>query len=68
MDKKLYRKKMKENGDTNISVAAFLGISPQRNSAKANGTHGAKYNCSEISKLKERWKLTPNEIDLIFFN
>ena len=68
MNKKLYREKMKENGDTNVSLATYLGISPQRNSAKVNGTHGANYSCTEIAKIKARWGLSVEEVDLIFFN
>ena len=67
MNKAKYRSKMALFSDTNESVANFLGITPQRNSAKVNGTHGAEYTQSEIAKLKERWKLTAREVDDIFF-
>ena len=67
MDKKLFRSKMALFGDTNLTLAAYLGISPQRNSAKLNQTNGAEYSQGEIKKIKTRWKLTANEIDLIFF-
>jgi hypothetical protein len=67
MNKKLYRSKMALYGDTNESIARALGISPQRNSAKVNGTHGAEYTTSEIMVLKARWKLTAKEVDSIFF-
>lgn len=67
MDKRLYRSKMVLNGDTNESIARALGITPQRNSAKVNGTHGADYNCSEIMIIKERWNLSAEEVDAIFF-
>ena len=67
MNKKMYRSKMALFGDTNESVAKYLGISPQRNSAKVNGTKGAEYTQGEISKLKIRWKLSAEEVDQIFF-
>jgi hypothetical protein len=67
MNKKMYRSKMALFGDTNASVAAYLGITEQRNSAKVNGTHGAEYSQKEIRMLKDRWKLTPKEVDAIFF-
>ncbi len=67
MNKKMYRSKMALNGDTNLSIALFLNITPQRNSAKVNGTKGAEYSCGEIIKIKKRWKLTPQEVDAIFF-
>ena len=68
MNKILYRKKMKEHGDTNSTLAKALGISAQRNSAKLNGTRGAEYNCAEICLIKLRWGLTAEEVDSIFFN
>ena len=67
MNKRLYRSKMALHGDTNASVAAALGISPQRNSAKLNGTHGADYSQQEIATLKKRWNLSAEEVDAIFF-
>ena len=67
MNKKLYRSKMALFGDTNSTIAKVLGISPQRNSAKVNGTHGAEYTSREIAILKVRWKLTAEEVDSIFF-
>ena len=67
MNKNLYRSKMALYGDTNASIAAALGISPQRNSAKVNGTHGAEYDCREIAILKKRWNLSADEVDAIFF-
>jgi hypothetical protein len=67
MNKAKYRSKMAFFSDTNKSIADFLGITPQRNSAKVNGTHGAEYTQGEIAKLKDRWKLTAREVDEIFF-
>lgn len=67
MNKNMYRSKMALYGDTNVTIANALGISPQRNSAKLNGTHGAEYTCGEIAVLRERWNLTAEEVDEIFF-
>ena len=67
MNKNLYRSKMALFGDTNRTVAAAIGISPQRNSAKLNGNHGADYTRREILLLKKRWRLTAEEVDAIFF-
>ncbi len=67
MNKNMYRSKMVLHGDTNSTVANALGISPQRNSAKVNGTHGAEYTCGEIAILRERWNLSAHEVDEIFF-
>ena len=67
MNKKMYRSKMALFGDNNESTAKALGITPQRHSAKVNGTHGAEHTRAEIALLKERWKLTAEEVDAIFF-
>ena len=67
MNIQMYKSKMALFGDTNASIAEYLGITPQTNSAKVNGTNGAEYSQGEISALKSRWKLTPTEIDKIFF-
>ena len=64
----LYKSKMALFGDTNASIAEYLGITPQTNSAKVNGTNGAEYSQGEISALKKRWKLTPVEVNDIFFD
>ena len=67
MNKNKYRSKMALFGDTNETVAKYLGITPQRNSAKVNGTRGAEYTQGEIALLKSRWSLTAEEVDAIFF-
>jgi len=67
MNKNLFKSKMALFGDTNQTVAEALNISPQRNSAKLNGTNGAEYTQGEICILKQRWHLTAEEVDLIFF-
>ncbi len=67
MNKRLFKSKMALFGDTNASLAAFIGISPQRCSAKLNGTNGAEYTQGEILSIKNRWNLTSEEVDAIFF-
>ena len=67
MNKAKYRSKMALFGDTNESIARYLGITPQTNSAKVNNTHGAEYSQGEIAKLKVRWALSAKEVDEIFF-
>ena len=54
MNKKLLEAKMKLMGDTNATLAKFIGITPQSLSAKKNETHGKEFNKSEIAKIKER--------------
>ena len=67
MNIKLFKSKMVLAGDTNASLALALGITPQTNSAKLNGTHGSEYTRREIELIRNRWNLTAEEIDLIFF-
>lgn len=67
MNKKLFKSKMALYGDTNQTVAEALSITPQRNSAKLNGTGGAEYTQGEILILKARWNLSAEEVDQIFF-
>ena len=58
---------MKLHGDTNASLAKAIGISPQRLSAKINETGGAEFVQGEIEKIKDRYNLTPDEVNDIFF-
>ena len=66
MNKELLRSIMVLNGDTNKTLAAFLGISEQSVSNKINET-GTEFRKSEIAKIKERYNLTRDQVDLIFF-
>ena len=66
MNKTALRIKMIENGDTGITLSKALGISETTLSAKINGK--AEFTRSEIVKIKIRYKLTPEEVDNIFFN
>ena len=67
MNKNLLVSKMKLHGDTNALLANAIGISPQRLSAKINNTKGAEFVQGEIEKIKERYHLTSDEINEIFF-
>lgn len=67
MEKKKLESKMKLYGDTGTTLAAFIGIARTTFSAKINETHGAEFTQSEIAKIKERYNLTADEIDSIFF-
>ena len=59
--------KMKKHGDRNEDLAKFIGISPQRFSAKLNSTGGADFTRNEIQKVKEKYNLTSEEVNEIFF-
>jgi hypothetical protein len=54
------------NGDNNKKLADFLKISLQSLSAKIN-ENGSEFKQGEIAKIKERYKLTAEEIENIFF-
>ena len=66
MNKDLLRSVMVLHGDTNKSLAAFLGITEQSVSNKIN-ENGTEFKKGEIAKIKERYKLTSEQVDLIFF-
>lgn len=65
MNKNAFRAVMIYHGDTQRTVADALNISDQTVSDKINGVSDFKQ--SEIKTLIERWKLTPEQVDDIFF-
>lgn len=67
MNKRMLESKMKLFGDTCSTLAKALGITPQSFSAKKNETNGKEFTQTEILKIKERYSLTAEEIDTIFF-
>lgn len=66
MDKNLLRSIMVRNGDTNASLAAYLGITEQSVSNKIN-ENGTEFKQGEIAKIKEKYSLDSGMIDRIFF-
>ncbi|MGI6501281.1 MAG: hypothetical protein ACOX1S_10470 [Anaerostipes sp.] len=67
MNKNYLVSKMKLHGDTNAVLAKYIGLSPQRFSAKINETGGAEFTQGEIEKIRDKYQLTPDEVDAIFF-
>jgi hypothetical protein len=55
------------NGDTNRSLAAFLNISERSVNDKIN-SNGTEFRQSEITAIKDRYNLPPEQIIAIFFN
>ena len=53
--------------DTNGSLADYLNITQNRLSAKMNEWNGAEFTQGEIRKIKERYSLTPEQVNQIFF-
>ena len=68
LNKNQLRSFMALNGDNDGKLAEYLGLSRSRFSAKINETGGADFNQGEISKIKQRYNLTADEIDSIFFS
>ena len=66
MNKAMMKSVMVLNGDTNAILAGVIGISPQTFSAKIN-ENGGEFTQSEITKIRERYNLSPEEVDDIFF-
>lgn len=58
---------MRLHGDTGTSLAFFLGMARSTFSAKINETNGAEFTQGEISAIKQKYSLTPADIDEIFF-
>ena len=67
MNKRLLKSKMDFYGDNNASLAKAIGISPQSLSSKKNETNGSEFTQGEILAIKERYHLTAEEVDAIFF-
>ena len=66
MDKAKLKSCMALYGDTNKELADYLEISEQSVSNKIN-ENGTEFKQGEIRKIKDRYNLTPEEVDAIFF-
>ena len=66
MNSKLMRSVMLLNGDTNASLAEYLGITEQSVSNKIN-EKGTEFKQGEITKIKSRYNLDCDMVDRIFF-
>lgn len=66
MNSNLLRSVMVLNGDTNASLAKFLGITEQSVSNKIN-ENGTEFKQGEIAKIKARYNLDSDMVDRIFF-
>ena len=65
MNTKLLRSVMVLNGDTNATLADFLGITEQSVSNKIN-ENGTEFKQGEIAKIKARYNLDSDMVDRIF--
>ena len=66
MNTNLLKAKIVENGDTQAQLAAALGISASNMNDKINGKSDFRQN--EISAIRNRYCLTADEVDRIFFD
>ena len=67
MNKGLLRSVMVLNGDTNRDLAVYLDISEQSVSNKIN-ENGTEFKQGEIAMIRQRYKLTAEQIEAIFFS
>lgn len=68
MNTNLLKGKMMEQGMTQEEVAKKIGISLSRFNAKLNETGGAEFSLGELKSLVELFRLTPKQLDQIFFD
>lgn len=66
MNKDLLRSIMVLHGDTNKDLAEVLGISEQSVSDKINERR-TEFKQGEIAKIRDRYNLSPEQIESIFF-
>lgn len=66
MDKRRLESVMKLHGDTGSDLAEYLGIARSTFSLKIN-ENGAEFTQGEITKIKQRYDLSAEDIDHIFF-
>lgn len=72
MNKNILESVMKRHGDTGEKLAIYLGIARSTFSMKINETeitpgNNAEFTQSEIMKIKQRYGLTAEELEEIFF-
>ena len=66
MNKAKLKSIMALHGDTNKELAELLGLSEQSISNKIN-ENGTEFKQGEIIKIKDKYNLSPVEVDAIFF-
>ena len=67
MNKKLFRSIMVLHGDTDKTLADYLGISKKSVNDKIN-EKGAEFKQGEIAAIMKRYDLTDTQVTSIFFN
>lgn len=67
MNKKKLESIMKLHGDTGATLAKYLGIARPTFSAKINEKNGAEFTQGEISLIRKKYSLEPDDVVSIFF-
>lgn len=67
MNKGLLKSIMVLHGDTVADLANFLKITPQSVSGKMN-ERGTEFKQGEIAAIKERYNLSAEQVEAIFFS
>ena len=67
MNSLMLKSVMTLHSDTNKDLAKFLGLSEQSVCNKIN-ENGTEFKLGEIRKIKDRYHLSPGEVDTIFFD
>lgn len=67
MNKNLLKSVMVAHGDSFQSLADYLGITASTLSKKINEKRKAGFNQPEIMMIKNRYSLSADEVDAIFF-
>lgn len=67
MNSKLLRSIMVLHGDTNASLAEYLGIAERSFSSKIN-ENGTEFKQNEIQAIRKKYSLSDEQVCLIFFN
>ena len=65
MNEQLLKAKMAEHGDTQAELAKAIGISPSNFNDKLKGK--VSFRQSDIAAIRQRYHLSAEEVDLIFF-
>lgn len=68
MNKNKLRAVLADNGDNYEKLAGYLGISVSTLSDKINERNSIGFTQPEMKQIKDRYRLTPEQIDNIFFD
>ena len=68
MNKIKLRAVLADNGDNYEKLACYLGISTSTLSDKINERNNIGFTQPEMKLIKDRYHLTPEQIDYIFFD